>query len=115
MNPIEKTSRRGFLRNIALLALALPFLGRTTKLFAADETKPAGLPDGATAIPESDPVATAIKYKEKPGKGNKKPCDKCAFYAASNKDWGKCQMLQHIPNGVVAALGTCGSWQPKTK
>lgn len=115
MNTSKITSRRGFFRSILLLGLALPFLGRVGKAFAADEKKSSGLPDGAVAVPESDAVASAIKYKEKAEKGNKKPCDKCSFYVASNKDWGKCQMLQNPPNGVVAAKGTCASWQEKKK
>ncbi|MFZ9594633.1 MAG: high-potential iron-sulfur protein [Bdellovibrionia bacterium] len=119
----QSMNRRHFLQLSVsgLVASALlPLLG--LKAFAAPKAEP--LPAGATAVPETDPVATAIGYKSDTKRidfvkypNRKKPeaknqnCKNCALYTSVNQSWGKCQMLTA---GLVSAEGWCGSWSKKS-
>jgi len=114
--------RREFVTRVALLVAAIPFLGRAWVSEALAKEEP--LPAGMKAVPETDPVASAIGYKadvknidyakypqrKKPDAKNQF-CENCSLYTKSNASWGKCQMLTA---GVVAAKGWCGSWSKKT-
>ncbi len=70
-------------------------------------------------VPESDPTATALGYKEDASKvdvakyktyakGN--TCANCNFYKSSNANEGTCMALG---NRLVAAKGWCSAWVKK--
>ncbi len=126
MDSNQKLTRRNFLKNSALAAAAIPFLGAAQSLFSIPaEAKSVPLPAGSQEVSESDAVASAIGYKSDVKKVDyakypqrKKPeaknqfCKSCALYTSVNESWGKCQMLT---SGLVSAEGWCGSWNPKSK
>lgn len=116
-------NRRHFVKMSLFAAALFPFLGFLTSARAA-KTEASAPPEGAKAVSESDPVATAIGYKADVANVDfakypqrKKPeaknqfCNNCALYVPSNSDWGKCQMLT---SGLVKGKGWCGSWNKKS-
>lgn len=81
------------------------------------------LPAGATAVSETDPMASALGYKQqaknadstkypqlKQAAGKQQKCENCNFYKKENGAWGKCQLFQ---SGLVNAQGWCASWIKK--
>ena len=120
-------SNSSFNRRQFIKASTLTFLIAATapnllqRVFAADKKEP--LPPGATAVPETDPVAAAVGYKADVSKIDFKKypkrklpeaknqfCKNCALYTPVNGSWGKCQLLG---SGLVSASGWCGSWSKK--
>lgn len=115
----SKNSRRQFMKTSFFAALAaLPVLSYGQNVFAAKKkiapAKTEPMPPGATQVPETDPVASAIGYKANPK--DKKPeakdqsCKSCALYTSVNNSWGKCQMLTA---GLVSSQGWCRSYSKK--
>lgn len=111
--------RRQFIKVVGFsgVALAIGKSGFIDSAIAADKA----LPAGATACPETDPVAAAIGYKQDGKKidltkypqfkkDKKAACDNCSLYTKTNDGWGKCQMLTA---GLVTAKGLCGSYNKK--
>jgi len=118
-------NRRQFIRTSALTLLAsvaAPSLLQS--VFAAEKPeKKEPLPPGATAVPETDPVAAAVGYKADVSKidfkrypkrklpdAKNQHCKNCALYTPVNGSWGKCQLLTA---GLVDSSGWCGSWSKK--
>jgi len=119
-------SRRSFIKQIALMATAIPFAGVILNSLTAlaKEKKSSPLPAGQTAVSESDPVAAAIGYRahikdidfakypqRKKPEAKNQTCKSCALYTSVNDSWGKCQMLT---SGLISAEGWCGSWNKKS-
>jgi hypothetical protein len=104
-------SRRSFLRNLALSAGTPALL--CSRIFAQDTPPP-------VKLEESDPVATALGYKEdstkvdatkypmhKPGQ----KCSDCALYTGKPGDpSGPCSVFG---NKIVTAGGWCMTFAPK--
>ena len=111
-------SRRNWLKGSILALVSLPFVG---SILSACTKKGEPLPEGQTALSESDPTAQALGYladgsKVDTAKFPKKAegdqtCMNCAQYTAANSAWGKCNIF---PQGMVAAQGWCNSWVPKS-
>ncbi len=122
----KSNSRREFLQQLTLAAAAIPCTGlllRSLDAFAKDK-KLVALPAGQTAVLESDPVASAIGYRQnikdidyakypqrKKPEAKNQHCKNCALYTSVNEGWGKCQMLT---SGLVSSEGWCGSWSKKS-
>ena len=111
--------RRTFIKTLFGAIVAIPLAQLPRMAFAAG-----ALPEGKKAVSESDPVASAIGYKEDGKKadvakfpqakgkaGKDQICGNCALYTKVNDNWGNCQMLT---SGVVAHGGWCGSWSKKS-
>lgn len=94
-----------------------------TDLLAAGTPDSEGLPAGATALSETDPMAVqlgykadaakadATKYKQlKTAAGKAQNCKNCMFYTVENGGWGKCQLFA---GKVVNAKGWCATWAKK--
>ncbi|MCC6278465.1 MAG: high-potential iron-sulfur protein [Oligoflexia bacterium] len=120
----DETSRREVLKAALIVTAAIPVVQAIGSTWALAKGEVA-LPAGEKEVSESDAVASALGYKKdakamdlkkypqfKDLKKKNMICDNCALYTASNAGWGKCQMLTA---GLVAAAGSCGSWQPKAK
>ena len=73
-------------------------------------------------VPEDDPTAMALGYKEDASQvdtgkypkragedGAKQFCDNCALYAGDG-EWAPCSIFQ---NRLVAGKGWCNAWVPK--
>jgi hypothetical protein len=119
---MSKQSRRGFLKQTAVLIAALPCVGLIGKTLEVYAKEIAPLPPGATPFSESDPVAQALGFHQDAKKTDftrypdrKKPaaknqfCQYCVQYNKLNDGWGKCNVM----NGVVSAQGWCASWTKK--
>lgn len=119
------TSRRGFLKNVALGIAALPILGQVG--FEREAY--------AQAVPQkpldpNDPMAKTLgyvhdattvdkaKFPKKAGPdGDKQRCSSCVLYLEGGKkiegqqgEWGRCGLFS---TGLVAATGWCNSWTAK--
>ncbi len=119
-------SRREFIKKAALVTVSVPcvgFLGNIISPFAYAVGKDTKVPEGQTAVSESDPVASAIGFKHhvkdidytkypqrKKSEGKNQFCHNCSLYTRVDESWGKCQMLT---SGVVSSGGWCGSWSKK--
>ncbi len=125
-------NRRRFLKDSALAVAFFStagFLGKTSLVNSSEAaekkgaakkgTKEAPLPAGATEVPATDAVASAIGYnanalsvdaKTNPTYKKGQNCAGCALYVPSNESWGKCQM---ISSGLVKANGWCRSYSKK--
>lgn len=125
---IHGLSRRDLFRFGASLAPALPLIAmagqgwaqpQPTKAAAAD-TKPS--PAVCHQVPDTDPVAKAIKYApdgskvaDRPAKmgvdGKNQACGGCQLYTkqseANGLELGKCTMLT---SGCVNSKGWCTAW-----
>jgi len=122
---MNEQSRRGFLKQTALLAVSLPcvsLLGKTSEA-SAEEKAPASVPAGETPVSEWDNTAKAVGFHHDAKRTNfsafpdrKKPsaqnqfCKTCLEYTPLNKSWGRCKV---VTAGVVSAQGWCGSWTKK--
>jgi anaerobic selenocysteine-containing dehydrogenase len=117
-----KIDRRKFIKTSAITWVASAAVpGFFLKVFAAEKSAP--LPPGATALPETDPVGSAVGYKADVSKidfkrypkrklpaAKSQHCKTCALYTPVNESWGKCQLLTA---GLVTSNGWCGSWSKK--
>lgn len=111
MSQKHKThGRRSFLKTGALAVTAIPAavaLGAATR-----DARAAGLPH----LSESDPQATALKYKDDATKSqrpsNDEFCHNCLnFEGKSGAAWGPCKVF---PGKDVNRDGWCAAWVKKT-
>ena len=112
-----KPRRRNFLKAGSLAVVSLSTLLRTAGA-AAQAKKDAK--KGAPRLPESDPQAMALGYKEDAKKvdkakfANYKPgqeCDDCVQFEGKEGDaWAPCKIFQ---GKAVAGKGWCAAYQPK--
>ncbi len=124
-------SRREIFRMSASMVSALPFIGLAG---AAMAQAPAAKAPAASAkpgtptcnpVPDSDPVAKAIKYAvdgskvaDRPAKmgveGKDQACSSCQLFTkqgeANGQEFGKCTM---IATGCVNGKGWCTAWVKK--
>ena len=100
-----KVDRRSFVKAAACSLAAIPIVT------SAEAEKP--------KLPEDDPQAAALGYKEdstqvdKAKYPNHEPtqlCDGCALYTTSSDEWGDCSIF---PGKLVAAKGWCAAFAPK--
>ena len=121
-------SRRELLRLSAFVIPGLPLLAITGAAMAqapAAKTPPTDAKPAAPAcnpVPESDPVAKAIKYvtdgnkvADRPAKmgveGKNQTCGNCQLFTKQgDPGLGKCTMLA---SGCVASKGWCTAWVKK--
>ena len=122
---INNWTRRHFLKNTTLIALAIPSifsLLKASQSWAKDSA--ADLPAGQTPLSETDPIAAALGFHQDAKKTDfikypdrKKPeaknnfCKSCIQYNPVNASWGKCNVFA---NGLVSSKGWCSSYSPKT-
>lgn len=105
-------SRRQFLRNAAVAAVAAPIAFKLiTQPAAAASTKP--------PLPLDNPQAVALGYIEDATKVDKAKypkfadgniCNNCQFHQGAEGDWVDCMLF---PNNSVAGPGWCVSWAAK--
>jgi hypothetical protein len=124
----DSMSRRELLRLSAFVLPSLPLMAMAGAAIAqapAAKAPPAGAKPAAPAcnpVPETDPVAKAIKYvadgskvTNRPAKmgveGKNQNCENCQLYIKQgDQGLGKCTM---IASGCVAAQGWCTAWVKK--
>lgn len=124
----ESMSRRELLRLSAFVIPGLPLMAMAGAAIAqapaakapAGDAKPAA--PVCNPVPESDPVAKAIKYvpdgsklADRPAKmgieGKNQNCENCQLYTKQgDQGLGKCTM---IASGCVAGKGWCTAWVKK--
>ncbi len=109
-------SRRSFLKSLVVAAAALPVLGAFRGSYAKGKT-PGNLPAGAKEADFNDMMVKNLKYSHDAkdvwkAEGKSKNCASCAFYTASNSDWGKCTLFAS-QQGLVYKDGSCMSYNKK--
>lgn len=125
--------RREFIFQAFLAGAAIPVAGALIAGCTKKEDAPAPTGEAPQAaaggaeprkLSESDPVATALGYKNDASQvdvakypkragteGQKQFCHNCAQFTGGDAEWGKCNIF---PQGLVSHNGWCNSWVQKT-
>lgn len=105
----SKPNRRSFIKMTATAVVVAPALVATQYAFGQDGEK----------LPEDDPIAMALGYKEKttdvdatkyPSHSDTQVCTGCVLYQGDDPEWGGCGAFA---NKLVAGKGWCQAYAAK--
>ena len=104
-DPVNTNSRRRFIRIATAGLAAAPFASAVMS----------GSAQAADKLPETDPQATALGYKNDATKAPQRKdatafCDNCNFYSGKPPADGPCAIFG---GKLVAAKGWCSAWVKK--